>query len=147
FNWTVFVSDAEAHRFAHVNLIREQVRSYSPGEGFIAMLDSVYQPLSAARWETRTRYGEGAAKALAREAWNSPATPGYRWFAELLGRAARRVHALIDQVAPDLGDVEHGANLAVEQADHSTRRPGRGEHAPPAHHRRRLSPSPPADCR
>jgi len=83
FNWTVFVSDAEAHRFAHVNLIREQVRSYSPGEGFIAMLDSVYQPLSAARWETRTRYGEGAAKALAREAWNSPAMAVYRWFAEL----------------------------------------------------------------
>ena len=83
FNWTVFVSDAEAHRFAHVNLIREQLRPYRPGEGFIAMLDSAYQPLSAARWETRTRYGEGAARALAREAWNSPAMAVYRWFADL----------------------------------------------------------------
>src|SRR3989449_464043 len=47
FNWTVFVSDAEAHRFAHVNLIREEPRVYRPGDGFIAMLDSVYEPLSA----------------------------------------------------------------------------------------------------
>jgi len=83
FNWTVFVSDAETHRFAHVNLIREQERAYRPGDGFIAMLDSVYEPLSAARWETRTRYGEGATKALAREAWNSPAMAVYRWFADL----------------------------------------------------------------
>ncbi len=83
FNWTVFVSDAETHRFAHVNLIREQERAYRPGDGFIAMLDSVYEPLSAARWETRTRYGEGATKALARDAWNSPAMAVYRWFADL----------------------------------------------------------------
>ncbi|HTF13611.1 MAG TPA: metal-dependent hydrolase [Burkholderiales bacterium] len=83
FNWTVFVSDAEAHRFAHVNLIREEPRAYRPGDGFIAMLDSVYEPLSAAHWETRTRYGEGARKTLAREAWNSPAMAVYRWFAEL----------------------------------------------------------------
>ena len=83
FNWTVFVSDAEAHRFAHVNLNRTEPRSYRPGDGFIAMLDSVYEPLPAARWETRTRYGEGATKALAQEAWNSPAMAVYRWFADL----------------------------------------------------------------
>ena len=83
FNWTVFVSDAEAHRFAHVNLNRLEPRSYRPGDGFVAMLDSVYEPLSAAHWETRTRYGEGATKALAREAWNSPAMAVYRWFADL----------------------------------------------------------------
>jgi inner membrane protein len=46
------------------------------------MLDSVYQPLPAARWEARTRYGEGAAKPLAQEAWNSPAMSVYRWFAD-----------------------------------------------------------------
>src|SRR5438105_3841816 len=34
FNWTVFVSGAEAHRFAHVNLIREEPRGYRPGHGF-----------------------------------------------------------------------------------------------------------------
>src|SRR6267142_3411675 len=83
FNWTVFVSDAEAHRFAHVNLIREQERAYRPGDGFVVMLDSVYQPLSAARWETRTRFGEGSATALAQDAWNSPAMAVYRWFADL----------------------------------------------------------------
>src|SRR5882724_10194005 len=83
FNWTVFVSDAEAHRFAHVNLIREEPRVYRPGDGFIAMLDSVYEPVSAAHWETRTRFGEDATRALAQEAWNSPAMAVYRWFADL----------------------------------------------------------------
>jgi inner membrane protein len=83
FNWTVFVSDAETHRFAHVNLHRTEPRSYRPGDGFIAMLDSVYEPVSAARWETRTRYGGGATKALVQEAWNSPAMAVYRWFADL----------------------------------------------------------------
>jgi inner membrane protein len=83
FNWTVFVSDAEAHRFAHVNLRRQVSPDYRPGDGFIALLDSAYQPFSAPRWETRTRYGEGETRALAREAWNSPAMALYRWFAEL----------------------------------------------------------------
>jgi inner membrane protein len=83
FNWTVFVSDDEAHRFAHVNVVREAPRSYREGDGFIAMLDSAYQPLSSARWETRARYGEGATRALARDAWNSDAMSVYRWFAEL----------------------------------------------------------------
>jgi len=83
FNWTVFVSDAEAHRFAHVNVVREAPRSYREGDGFIAMLDSVYEPLASAHWETRARYGEGEAKALARQAWDSPAMAVYRWFADL----------------------------------------------------------------
>ena len=83
FNWTVFVSDAEAHRFANVNLTRAEPRGYRPGDGFIAMLDSVYEPPSSARWETRTRYGEGTVKTLAQEAWNSPAMSVYRWFADL----------------------------------------------------------------
>jgi len=83
FNWTVFVSDAEVHRFADVNLVRETPPGYREGDGYIAMLDSVYQPLASARWETRARYGEGAEGALAREAWNSPAMAVYRWFADL----------------------------------------------------------------
>lgn len=82
FNWTVFVSDAEAHRFTHVNLVRETPRSTRPGDGFIARIDSVYQPLASAPWETRTRYGEGGERALAQEAWNSPALSVYRWFAD-----------------------------------------------------------------
>ena len=83
FNWTVFVSDADAHRFAHVNLAREAPREYREGDGFIALLDSAYQPLAAARWEPRSRYGEGAEKPIAQEAWGSPAMAVYRWFAEL----------------------------------------------------------------
>lgn len=83
FNWAVFVSDGEVHHFAHVNLNRSELLPSRPGDGFIATLDSVYEPLSSARWETRTRYGEGEAKAIAREAWNSPAMAVYRWFAEL----------------------------------------------------------------
>ncbi len=82
FNWTVFVSDPEAHHFTHVNLVREGPPVYRPGDGFFAMLDSTYQPLSSARWETRSRYGEGAARPLAEEAWNSPAMAVYRWFAD-----------------------------------------------------------------
>jgi inner membrane protein len=82
FNWTVFVSDAEAHRLTHVNLVRETPRTYRPGDGFIARIDSAYQPLASALWETRTRYGEGKERALVQEAWNSPALSVYRWFAE-----------------------------------------------------------------
>jgi inner membrane protein len=82
FNWTVFVSDAEAHRFTHVNLVREAPRIYRPGDGFIARIDSVYQPLASAPWETRTRYGEGEQRSLVQEAWNSPALSVYRWFAD-----------------------------------------------------------------
>jgi len=83
FNWTVFVSDSEAHHFAHVNLNRSEPRPNRPGDGFIARLNSVYEPLPTARWETRTRFGEGAAKTLAQDAWNSPAMGMFRWFADL----------------------------------------------------------------
>jgi len=83
FNWTVFVSDEESHRFTHVNLMRQAPRSYREGDGFVAMLDSVYQPLSSARWATRTRYGEGRERTLAQEAWSSPTMGVYRWFADL----------------------------------------------------------------
>ena len=80
FNWTVFVSDDQAHRFAHVNLQRDQVKSYREGDGFVARLDAAYRPLAQARWETRSRYGERAE--LGREAWNSPPLAVFRWFAE-----------------------------------------------------------------
>jgi inner membrane protein len=83
FNWTVFVSDAEAHRFAHVNLVRDAPLRYREGDGFIARLDSMYEPLASAHWATRSRYGEGAEVALARAAWSSDAMGPYRWFADL----------------------------------------------------------------
>src|SRR4051812_45125357 len=41
--------------------------------------------------------------------------------AERFGRVRRRVHALIDQGAPHLGDLEHGAGFAVEQVDERPR--------------------------
>lgn len=83
FNWTVFVSDAETHRFADINLARKTPREYREGDGFIARLDSAYEPPALARWQTRARFGEGATGALAREAWGSPAMAVIRWFARL----------------------------------------------------------------
>jgi len=84
FNWTVFVSDDRAHRFAQVNLLREEAPVLAPGAGFAARLDAAYQPLARAEWTERTRYGQpGGAEALAREAWLSPPLGFFRWFAEL----------------------------------------------------------------
>jgi len=82
FNWTVFVSDDEAHRFAHVNLVRKEPRRYQPGDGFVARIDSPYMPLEQAIWVTRTRYG-ATDSALIREAWSSEPLAFFRWFAEL----------------------------------------------------------------
>jgi inner membrane protein len=79
FNWTVFVSDNRVHRFAHINLVRETPRRFSPGDGFVAKLDAPYEPLASAHWQTRSRYGETGA---AQEAWNAPALSFFRWFAE-----------------------------------------------------------------
>jgi len=86
FNWTVYVSDAQSHRFAHVNLLRKAPREAgsAAGEemGLIAGLDAAYQPLAAARWETRSRYGDDpAVQALARAAWDAPQLAFFRWFA------------------------------------------------------------------
>jgi inner membrane protein len=84
FNWTVFVSDAEKHRTAHINLERDAPVRYQPGDGFVARLDSAYLPLSQAQWETRNRYGDSAEQqAAGRAAWDSDGLAFYRWFAEL----------------------------------------------------------------
>ena len=78
FNWTVYVSDAREHHFAHVNLVREEPRGYAPGDGFVARLDSAFRPLAMARWEARSRYGDDP---LGREAWEAPPLAFFRWFA------------------------------------------------------------------
>jgi inner membrane protein len=83
FNWTVFVSDEQAHRYAHVNLVRGEPRSYRPGDGFIARIDSPYVPAAQALWVSSTRYGHPPADALVREAWESPALGFFRWFADV----------------------------------------------------------------
>jgi inner membrane protein len=81
FNWTVFVSDEAAHRFAHVNLARREPRPSA--HDFVGRMDAAFQPLSQARWEARTRYGQSdEEQRLAREAWESPALGFLRWFAE-----------------------------------------------------------------
>src|SRR5438105_12834878 len=80
FNWTVFVSDDEAHEFAHINLVRKVPRRYQPGDGFIARVDSPYMPLDKAIWVRRSRYGEVNAE-RGREAWNSAGLGFFRWFA------------------------------------------------------------------
>jgi len=84
FNWTVFVADAAKYRIAHVNLVRLVPRIAAPDAGFVEQLDAPYQPLGAARWETRTRFGETPeVQALARAAWASPGLGFFRWFAAL----------------------------------------------------------------
>ena len=83
FNWTVFVSDAKGHRYAHVNLRRTQAVSLPADAGFIARLDAAYRPVRHAEWLERSRYGGAATEALARDAWQSPALATYRWFADL----------------------------------------------------------------
>jgi inner membrane protein len=82
YNWTVFVSDDEAHRFSHINLTRTEVRRYTPGDGFVARIDSPYMPLHQAVWVVRRRYGETDQQFIA-EAWRSDALTVYRWFADL----------------------------------------------------------------
>lgn len=82
FNWTVFVSDDETHRYAHVNLVRKEPRRYQPGEGFVARIDSPYLPVEQAIWVSRPRYGE-TNQQLIREAWNSEALAFFRWFAAI----------------------------------------------------------------
>jgi inner membrane protein len=83
FNWTVFVSDATTHHFAHLNLVRQAPRVLEPGDGFVARLDAAYLPVAQARWETRSRYGDSAqTRVLAREAWNAPSLAFFRWFAD-----------------------------------------------------------------
>ena len=82
FNWTVFVSDDERHRFAHINLVRREPRPYRPGDGFIARIDSPYLPLDQAIWVERSRYGEVGQQRI-RDAWQSPALGFFRWFAAL----------------------------------------------------------------
>jgi inner membrane protein len=82
FNWTVFVSDDEAHRFAHVNFARREPRAYHPGDGFIARIDAAYMPVEQAIWVTRPRYG-AVDQPMIRDAWNSEALAVYRWFADL----------------------------------------------------------------
>jgi inner membrane protein len=79
FNWTVFVSDEREHNYAHVNLVRNTLRPYQPGDGFVARLDAPYRPLAMAQWETRSRFGDGD---QGKQAWNSPALGFMRWFAE-----------------------------------------------------------------
>jgi inner membrane protein len=84
YNWTVFVSDSDKHRTAHINLERQAPVRYQPGDGFVARLDSAYQPLALARWETRNRYGDSLEQqAAGRAAWESGGLAFYRWFAEL----------------------------------------------------------------
>jgi inner membrane protein len=80
FNWTVFISDARRHEYAHINLVRDEPRPYRQGDGFIARIDSPYMPLDKALWVTRTRYGPGDTT-QARDVWESDALRVFRWFA------------------------------------------------------------------
>jgi inner membrane protein len=62
--------------------VRREPRRFTPGEGFIAKIDSPYMPVEQAIWVARSRYGE-TDQALIREAWNAEALAFFRWFAEV----------------------------------------------------------------
>ena len=80
FNWTVYVSDEDVHRFAHINLVRKEAKTGA--DGFVARLDAPFLPLAEARWETRARFGLTREEVtLARSAWESGALDFFRWFA------------------------------------------------------------------
>ena len=96
FNWTVFVSDDEKHRFAHVNLKRKEPRRYRPGDGFIARVDSPYLPLEQAIWVTRRRYGE-TDQHLARPGTRSRSP--FRWFCTAGVRRGQRTLRLVRRPA------------------------------------------------
>jgi inner membrane protein len=83
FNWTVFVSEADRYRYAHVNLVRKEARpAPGPGTSFIAGLDAPYRPLDDARWERAALFGSSAREeSLAREAYGHPDFAFFRWFA------------------------------------------------------------------
>jgi len=86
YNWTVFVSDDREHHVSHVNLRRDAVKAFQPGDGFVAMLDAPYRPVAQARWETFSRFGaDPGMQPVAREAFESPAFAFFRWFAETPG--------------------------------------------------------------
>lgn len=89
FNWTVYVSDDDAHRFAHINLVRTEAKRYQPGDGFIARVDAPYLPPGQAIWVVRRRYGE-TDQAFVAEAWRSEPLAFYRSFADLPALDARQ---------------------------------------------------------
>jgi hypothetical protein len=60
FNWTVYVSDEDVHRFAHINLVRKEAKT-PPTDSSHAWTRRIL-PLAEARWETRARFGSRAKK-------------------------------------------------------------------------------------
>ncbi len=81
FNWMAIVADAERYHYAFINVHRTRAVTVGPDAGFIARLDSPYQPVSSARWESVPRLGEGDARMLSEQAWLQPQFAFFRWFA------------------------------------------------------------------
>lgn len=81
FNWTVMVENAGTYHYAHINLIRKEVRATAADAGFIARLDAAYRPLDQAEWNTDVRFGNGAQGAAVRAVFEHPQFSFFRWFA------------------------------------------------------------------
>jgi len=83
FNWTVVIDDGQRYRYAHVNLIRREVRPPPKADsGFIERLNSAYRPLDQAVWLQAARYGTTRDDAsFAREAFSHAEFRFFRWFA------------------------------------------------------------------
>lgn len=81
FNWMVVVATPDAYHYSFVNLRRREPRPLEPDDGFIARLDAPYLPIAMAQWERVPRFGVGADRALAEEAFHQPGFRFFRWFA------------------------------------------------------------------
>jgi inner membrane protein len=77
----VVVREGETLHYSLVNLIRREPRKLAPEAGFIARLDAPYLPLAQAQWVHATRFGSGAERPIATEAWNQDQFGFFRWFA------------------------------------------------------------------
>lgn len=83
-DWTVFVAEQDGYRYAHINLWRDSIPSSDADGGFLARMHAAFLPASAARWETKSRFGStDVDRLLAQEAWGQRLFAFYRWFAVL----------------------------------------------------------------
>lgn len=83
FNWKIIVSHNDGYHEALVNLWRTRSpEPPGPETGMLRKIAAGYQPVSAAAWKRRGRFGETPSQtALAREAWDQEVFADFRRFA------------------------------------------------------------------
>ncbi len=84
FNWTVMVTTHDAQRFAHINLVRDDLPAAPAADaGQLARMRAEFFPKDHARWQRVPRFGSTPEEVrLAHAAWNEPEFAFFRWFAD-----------------------------------------------------------------